>query len=174
MKNIIFLFLAQFLIFVIASCGIIKQDSYVKPDIKQFVNNIDKFYIEYKPDTVAIYVGDNVDSKYYFKNGQWYDCNEYYGKEPLLKMTHKDTICYFKERYDWGSKYKMVFKKINNNEYVCETYDVTLMDCAKKYNSSYVSGAFLKSIVYYDNNYRITKIIVNTLDEYVINSHFED
>ena len=132
-----------------------------KASILHLTCNEDTLFIDYKKDIIKIRDNENgpVVEQWYYKNNKWYSC-----VDSSLQMSLIDTVVIYEKLFN--VKLKTVVKKINENEFVCEQHDISLEECEQQYPMASTRGALLTSIIYYDKEYRIKRVIYPTIKTY--------
>ncbi len=163
LKNNLYLLVSGFL-FSLLSLHLFSCDSCEERiDESQLIcRKSDVININYSKDGIISYKGNGVNHKerLFFRDNNYYEAYD-----SMLCLSLKDTVFYWEDHF--GQKYKRMISKISDNEYMCYTSDVTFIDCAENMNRVLLSdGERFLSIWYYDNRFRIKKILLLTVNEY--------
>lgn len=159
MNKLQYTILSMLLLFI--SCDGNKKVANNTSDFQRLINESEHEYFEYLTDIINIRYIENgpVEERWFYKNNEWYSC-----EDSSLQMSLKDTMAIYNNPFN--VKLKTVVKEINDNEYVCAHYDISLEECERQYPTASTRGTHITSIFYYDKNYRIKRIIYPTMKIY--------
>lgn len=159
MNKILYTILLILLLFI--SCDGNKKVINNKTDYQRLTNETKHLFFEYLTDTINIRYMENgpIEERWFNKNNKWYSC-----VDSSLQMSLIDTVVIYEKLFN--VKLKTVVKKINENEFVCEQHDISLEECEQQYPMASTRGALLTSIIYYDKEYRIKRVIYPTTKTY--------